>query len=99
WIGQVLRDKRADVQTQHREWLETALKSCGRITEVLHEMSAYSNLEARETTLNRTPTGLATLLTEAIDATSRAAEGDTTIELSTGDPGAIVNADVVWLKK
>lgn len=99
WIGTVLRDKRAEVSTQHREWLELALKSCGRIKEVLEEMSAYSNLEAHETVLKRTPTDLATLLTEAIDAASRAPEGDAPIELSTGDPGAIVRADVFWLKK
>jgi K+-sensing histidine kinase KdpD len=99
WIGTVLRDKRAEVSAQHREWLELALKSCGRIKEVMDEMSAYSNLEARETALNRTPTDLATLLAQTIDAVSRAPEGDTTIDLSTGDPGAIVKADVFWLKK
>ena len=99
WISTVLRDKRTEVSAQHREWLELALKSCGRVKEVLEEMSAYSNLEARETKLKRAPADLPTLLTEAMDAVSRAPEGDTTIELSTSDPGAIVEADVFWLKK
>ena len=98
WIGTVLRDKRTELPAQHREWLELDLTSCGRIRDVLEEMSTYSNLEARETVLNRVPTKLAPLLTEAIGAVPAMDEGDTPVELSTGDPDAIVKADVFWLK-
>lgn len=98
FIGFVLRDKKAQVTEQQREWLELANKACRRLAELADEMSELSNLESGEATLNRTPTDLRALLVQAI-AALRVADREIDVELSTGDGPAIVHADAARLKK
>jgi signal transduction histidine kinase len=87
----VLRDKKVTVADQHREWLETALRACGRLADLANDMSDFAKLESGEERLVRTATDLRTLLAAAISALPASEPID--IELSTGQAPAIVDAD------
>ncbi len=99
YIGFVLRDKKTKVADSHREWLEVANKSCGRLTDLANELSELSVLESGKPPLNRVPTDLRALLADAIAALPVLADREIAVELSTGDGPAIIKVDSARLKK
>lgn len=100
YIGFVLRDKKTTVAESHRLWLETANRACGRLTDLINEMSEFAKLESADTTLNRTPTDLRALLADAIAALPAVVpDREIHVELSTGDGPLIIEADTPRLTK
>jgi light-regulated signal transduction histidine kinase (bacteriophytochrome) len=99
YIGFVLRDKKTALSPTHREWLETAYKSCGRLTDLANELSELSRLESRDPPLTFAATDIRALLSEAIAGLPAPAERNVDIELSTGHGPSIVQADGPRLRK
>lgn len=98
WSGFVLRDKKGTLSDQHREWLETAQRACGKLTDLADEMSDLAKMESGEARLVRTATDLRTVLAAAIAALP-VSEQPIDVELSTGEGPAIVEADASRLKQ
>ena len=59
---------RGEIPPQHREWLQMAVNSCGRLTDVANQLSDYARLVSGDTKLNRARTDLPAVLRETIDA-------------------------------
>src|SRR5215213_5116068 len=99
YIGFLLRDKKNPLSPTHREWLEIAHKSCGRLTDLANELSELSKLESRESPLNLAPTDIRALLAEAIAGLPVLSERIVDIELATGEGPSMVQADGPKLRK
>jgi K+-sensing histidine kinase KdpD len=89
---------RGELSPQHREWLQTAVNSCGRLTDLANQLSDYARLVSGETKFNRTRTDLASVLREAVDALPVFADRQVAVQL-VANPPATVKADVAWLKR
>ena len=89
---------RGELSPQQREWLQTAVSSCGRLTDLANQLSDYARLVSGETKLNRTRTDLASVLRETVDALPVFADRRVAVELVTNAP-ATVKADAAWLKR
>jgi K+-sensing histidine kinase KdpD len=89
---------RGEISPQHREWLQMAVNSCGRLQDVANQLSDYARLVSGETKLSRTRTDLTTVLRETVDALPVFADREVTVELVTHGP-ATVQADSAWLKR
>jgi signal transduction histidine kinase len=89
---------RGEIPPQHREWLQTAVNSCGRLTDVANQLSDYARLVSGDTKLNRARTDLPAVLRETIDALPVFADREVSVELGATGP-ATLQADRVWLKR
>jgi len=89
---------RGELSPQHREWLQMAVNSCGRLQDVANQLSDYARLMSGETRLSRTQTDLNKVLQDAVDALPVFADREITVELTTSGP-APVQADSGWLKR
>ena len=89
---------RGEIPPQHREWLQMAVNSCGRLQDVANQLSDYARLVSGETKFNRTRTDLTSVLREAVNGLPVFADREVTVELVSNAP-ATVNADGAWLKR
>ena len=89
---------RGEISPQHREWLQMAVNSCGRLQDVANQLSDYARLLSGETRLSRTETDLSKVLRDAVDALPVFADREITVELTTNGPTP-VQADNSWLKR
>lgn len=90
---------RGELSPQHREWLQMAINSCGRLHEVGNQLSDYAKMVSGETKLNRAPTDLSTVLREAVDALPVFADRDVTVEIVSANGPTMVHGDSAWLKR
>ena len=89
---------RGEISPQHREYLQMAINSCGRLQDVANQLSDYARLVSGETKLSRTPTDLSAVLQEALDALPDFRDREITLELSVAKQPAMVHGDGHWLK-
>ena len=90
---------RGELSAQHREWLQMAVNSCGKLQDVANQLSDYARVLSGETKLNRTRTDLGTVLREAVDALPVFPDREVTVELVTANGPTIVQGDATWLKR
>lgn len=93
YIRMLLKDRAGPVTDQQRKLLEEAEKSCGRLSGLLAEMSDLSALEAGTATFNRSAVDLRGLLRESVAALPPITDREITIDLSTGEGEARIQAD------
>lgn len=90
---------RGELSPQHREWLQMAVNSCGKLQDVANQLSDYARVLSGETRLTRTRTDLDTVLRDAVDALPVFADREVSVELVTAPGPTLVVADAGWLKR
>ena len=81
----------------HRHFLEQAANSCGKLSDLLKELSELSLLESGKATYNRGNLVLKTILTDAVAALPDLTDRSLAIEVSVKD-GVLVHGDAVRLR-
>ena len=86
YVRMLLSGRVGDVSGKQRQLLEETAKICGRISDVLHELSALSDLEDGTARFDRRVVNLGSLLDESVAALP--ADPDRTIALDVTSNGA-----------
>ena len=97
YIRMLLQARAGPINDQQRRLLEEAEKSCGRLSQLLAELSALSQLESGTAPFNRSTVNLQSVLKEAIAALPRLPERPVTMTLSV-DESLVVEGDAVRLR-
>ena len=97
YVRMLLEERAGPLNDQQRQLLEKSQKSCGRLTEVLAEMSELSLLELGEVRFNRRPVSLHQILTDAVEALPALPSHTVTVTLDS-ESTALVNGDAVRLR-
>jgi signal transduction histidine kinase len=97
YVRMLLKDRAGPMSDQQRRLLEEAEKSCGRLSHLLDELSALSQLESGAAPFTRTTVNLLSLLTDAVAALPELPERSVTIAL-TVDDALLVHGDAARLR-
>jgi signal transduction histidine kinase len=97
YLRMLLKERAGPISDQQRRLLEEAEKSCGRLSELVAELSALSQLESGAAPFNRGTVNLQSVLADAIAALPDLPEHTVTIAL-TVDDALLVQGDAVRLR-
>jgi signal transduction histidine kinase len=98
YIRMLLQDRAGAVTAPQRRLLEEAEKSCGRLSELVAELSDLSGLEAGSGSFNRAALDLRGVLSEAVAALPALPDRPVAIELHLAPGKALLEADPVRLR-
>ena len=98
YIRMLLQDRAGAVTEPQRRLLEEAEKSCGRLSELVAELSDLSGLEAGSGSFNRAALDLRAVLSEAVAALPALPDRPIAIDLRVAPGKALVEADPVRLR-
>jgi K+-sensing histidine kinase KdpD len=93
YIRMLLKDRAGPLTDPQRRLLEEAEKSCGRIAELLKEVSDLSSMEKGDPPLKLERTDLRAVLGAAVERLPPLVDREITIDLQLGDETAMVAAD------
>lgn len=98
-IGYVRMLERAGpINDQQRSLIELVMKSCGRLGDVIAEMSELSQIEEGKVTLNRSRVDVRAVLAQAVSALPEMPDREIHVSLGTGEGPAMLEGDPVRLK-
>ena len=97
YIRMLLKDRAGPLSDQQRKLLEEAEKSCARLTEIVAEVSALSNLEGGTAPFNKHAADLHKVLRDAVDQLPPLPDREVQIELQLDGEPAPIDADPVRL--
>lgn len=98
YIRMLLKERVGTLSDQQRRLLSEAEKSCGRLSELIAEMSDLSALEARTAPFNRSPLDLHALLADSIKDLSADPDRNVRVSLTTSSVPTTVDGDPVRLR-
>jgi two-component system, cell cycle sensor histidine kinase PleC len=98
YVRMLLDQRVGPLSEQQQQLLEATLRSCGRLSSLLAEVSDLARLERNETRFKRADVDLADVLSSAIANLRELPDRHVAIALVKG-PSITVNADAVWLRK
>jgi signal transduction histidine kinase len=93
YIRMVLKEQAGPLNEKQRKMLEEAERSCGRISELVNEMSEMSKLESGQLTLARQDVDLAQVLTEVAANMQEGHDRGVLLEVRGTDAPVVVSGD------
>jgi signal transduction histidine kinase len=93
YVRMLLTDRAGPLNPQQRNLLELVEKSCGRLSDLLAELSDLARLEAGTAPMNPKPSDLRVILKDAIDQLPPMPDREVAVTLRTGSGSSAVQAD------
>jgi len=93
YLRMLMMDRTGPLNRRQREYLELALKSCGRVTSVIDEASALAKFEEGSIPFKLQPTDLREALKRAVDQLPPLPSHDVTVHLHVDENPAVLPAD------
>ena len=91
-------DRAGPLNEQQRSLIDLVMKSCGRLGDVIGEMSDLSQIEEGKVTLNRSHIDVRAVLAQAVSALPELPDREMHVSLGTGEGPAMLDGDPVRLK-
>jgi signal transduction histidine kinase len=98
YLRMLQKDKDLTLSDRQRKMIDEAEKSCGRLAELIQEMSDIGKLDAGIIALAREPLDIFTLVGDVAGLVQEAKDRDVHLEVRGAADGARIYGDAVWLR-